>query len=131
MDGENEPDFNPLTDTTRIQTMELLEKGNWLEKFVKQGESEKVAAMIKHNASYNTDWVCVLLSACFWSISFLTEFLNLQVGNTLLHFAARNGNHEICKVLLKNGLSKNAKTKVWRYEMNVEKTICTFNPDLI
>ncbi|ESN90474.1 hypothetical protein HELRODRAFT_145664, partial [Helobdella robusta] len=72
--------------------MALLELGKQLLEASKSGSAEEVRILIFNGAPFTTDWL----------------------GTSSLHYAAQNGQYDTVEVLLKAGLSRDAKTKVDR-----------------
>lgn len=83
----------------------IMDLGRLLLDAAKEGNTKRVYELMLKGAPFTTDWL----------------------GTTPLHFAAKNNHFDTCQVLLRGGLSKDARTKVDRtplhlavFEENVE-----------
>lgn len=70
----------------------VMDLGKMLLQCSREGETAKVRELMSRGAPFTTDWL----------------------GTTPLHVAASNNHYETCDVLLRAGVSKNARTKVDR-----------------
>ncbi|XP_070178581.1 GA-binding protein subunit beta-1-like isoform X3 [Littorina saxatilis] len=77
--------------------MSLVDLGKRLLEAAKRGETETVRALMSNGAPFTTDWL----------------------GTSPLHFAAQQGHHQTAEVLLRSGISRDARTKVDRTPLHV------------
>ncbi|XP_029653436.1 GA-binding protein subunit beta-1-like [Octopus sinensis] len=77
--------------------MSLVELGKQLLDAAKRGDTDEVRTLMSNGAPFTTDWL----------------------GMSPLHFAARNGHFQTADVLLRAGISRDARTKVDRTPLHV------------
>lgn len=77
--------------------MSLVELGKRLLDAAKRGDTDEVRSLMSNGAPFTTDWL----------------------GMSPLHFAARNGHFQTAEVLLRAGISRDARTKVDRTPLHV------------
>lgn len=77
--------------------MSLIELGKRLLDAAKRGDTDDVRSLMSNGAPFTTDWL----------------------GMSPLHFAARNGHFQTAEVLLRAGISRDARTKVDRTPLHV------------
>ncbi|XP_059159667.1 GA-binding protein subunit beta-1-like isoform X2 [Physella acuta] len=77
--------------------MSLVDLGKRLLEAAKRGETDTVRALMSNGAPFTTDWL----------------------GTSPLHFAAQYGHQETAEVLLRAGISRDARTKVDRTPLHV------------
>lgn len=77
--------------------MSLVDLGKRLLEAAKRGETDTVRALMSNGAPFTTDWL----------------------GTSPLHFAAQFGHHQTAEVLLRSGISRDARTKVDRTPLHV------------
>lgn len=80
-----------------VGTMPLVDLGKNLLEAARLGQIEAVQILLLNGALFTTDWL----------------------GNSALHFAALNGHTEMCEVLLRAGVSRDARTKVNRTPLHL------------
>lgn len=78
--------------TTAKPLISILDLGKLLLQYSRDGDAAKVHELIIKGAPFNADWL----------------------GMTPLHYAAKRNSYEICDMLLRGGINKDAKTKVDR-----------------
>ncbi|XP_025084231.1 GA-binding protein subunit beta-1-like [Pomacea canaliculata] len=78
-------------------SMSLVDLGKRLLEAAKHGDTESVRALMSNGAPFTTDWL----------------------GTSPLHFAAQHGHHQTAEVLLRSGISRDARTKVDRTPLHV------------
>lgn len=79
------------------QQCTLVELGKILLTAARDGDTQEVCGVIRKGAPFTTDWL----------------------GTSPLHMAAQNGHVECCEVLLRAGISKDARTKVDKTPMHL------------
>ncbi|KAK7466604.1 hypothetical protein BaRGS_00037327 [Batillaria attramentaria] len=77
--------------------MSLVDLGKRLLEAAKRGETDTVRALMSNGAPFTTDWL----------------------GTSPLHFAAQFGHQQTAEVLLRSGISRDARTKVDRTPLHV------------
>ncbi|XP_076438945.1 uncharacterized protein LOC143277881 [Babylonia areolata] len=77
--------------------MSLVDLGKRLLDAAKRGDTDSVRALMSNGAPFTTDWL----------------------GTSPLHFAAQFGHHQTAEVLLRSGISRDARTKVDRTPLHV------------
>ncbi|KAH9493030.1 hypothetical protein Btru_022569 [Bulinus truncatus] len=77
--------------------MSLVDLGKRLLEAAKRGETDAVRALMSNGAPFTTDWL----------------------GTSPLHFAAQYGHQDTAEVLLRAGISRDARTKVDRTPLHV------------
>ncbi|XP_063701491.1 GA-binding protein subunit beta-2 [Culicoides brevitarsis] len=75
----------------------IMDLGRLLLEAAKEGDTKRVYELMLNGAPFTTDWL----------------------GTTPLHFAAKYNHAETCQVLLRGGLSKDARTKVDRTPLHL------------
>lgn len=89
-------DGNPATFRS-VTTLSLVELGKRLLESAKKGDTDQVRALMSRGAPFTTDWL----------------------GISPLHYAAQYGHVETAEVLLRAGISRDARTKVERTPLHV------------
>ncbi|XP_037050696.1 ankyrin repeat domain-containing protein 50 [Bradysia coprophila] len=74
----------------KARTVSIMDLGKMLLHCAKEGETQKVHELMSRGAPFTTDWL----------------------GRTPLHVAAEGNHYNTCEVLLRAGISKDARTKV-------------------
>merc|ERR550532_519317 len=85
------------TSTSRSTDMSLVDLGKRLLEAAKSGLTDEVRALMSNGAPFTTDWL----------------------GTSPLHFASQNGHVDTAEVLLRAGISRDARTKVDRTPLHV------------
>lgn len=83
--------------STPTRNMSLVDLGKRLLDAAKRGETEEVRTLMSNGAPFTTDWL----------------------GTSPLHFSAQYGHIETAEVLLRAGISRDARTKVDRTPLHV------------
>ena len=116
--------------------MSLVDLGKRLLEAAKQGLTDEVRTLMSNGAPFTTDWVRpffepaskLLNNVRLWieeqvldgTGTFLhAPIWSLQLGTSPLHFAAQNGHLATAEVLLRAGISRDARTKVDRTPLHV------------
>lgn len=86
-----------ISNTTSVTTMSLVDLGKRLLEAAKQGKTDDVRSLMSNGAPFTTDWL----------------------GTSPLHFASQNGHVATAEVLLRAGISRDARTKVERTPLHV------------
>ncbi|XP_071141184.1 uncharacterized protein LOC143052966 isoform X1 [Mytilus galloprovincialis] len=80
-----------------LHRMSLVDLGKRLLEAAKRGETDEVRTLMSNGAPFTTDWL----------------------GTSPLHFATQFGHHDTAEVLLRAGISRDARTKVDRTPLHV------------
>lgn len=80
-----------------LHRMSLVDLGKRLLEAAKRGETDEVRTLMSNGAPFTTDWL----------------------GTSPLHFATQYGHHDTAEVLLRAGISRDARTKVDRTPLHV------------
>lgn len=80
-----------------LHKMSLVDLGKRLLEAAKRGETDEVRTLMSNGAPFTTDWL----------------------GTSPLHFATQYGHHDTAEVLLRAGISRDARTKVDRTPLHV------------
>lgn len=85
------------TGPKNLHRMSLVDLGKRLLEAAKRGETDEVRTLMSNGAPFTTDWL----------------------GTSPLHFATQYGHHDTAEVLLRAGISRDARTKVDRTPLHV------------
>jgi GA-binding protein transcription factor beta len=90
--------LNPMSAMSSMsQNINLVDLGKKLLEASRNGETDEVRALMQSGAPFTTDWL----------------------GTSPLHFAAQFGHSETAEVLLRAGISRDARTKVDRTPLHI------------
>ncbi|KAL7980076.1 hypothetical protein Chor_001344 [Crotalus horridus] len=95
-----------------LVAMSLVDLGKKLLEAARAGQDDEVRILMANGAPFTTDWGIIM---CKYPISRLT----LQLGTSPLHLAAQYGHYSTTEVLLRAGVSRDARTKVDRTPLHM------------
>eukprot|EP00069_Balaena_mysticetus_P017965 bmy_11128T0 len=103
--------------------MSLVDLGKRLLEAARKGQDDEVRTLMANGAPFTTDWFsklkrisCGYMGALFKIIPFMEFYL---LGTSPLHLAAQYGHYSTAEVLLRAGVSRDARTKVDRTPLHM------------
>ena len=96
---------------TPVSNQTMVDLGKKLLQAASENDIENVKALMTGGAPFTGNWVSLMIGC---KDSIVTFRLNLQLGTTPLHAAAKAGHIDTVELLLKAGIFRDAKTKVDR-----------------
>lgn len=107
-------DIGNIINHAKASTVSIMDLGKMLLLCAKEGDTTKVHELMSRGAPFTTDWVCsTFLNFKLKCLIFICLHI-YQLGTSPLHMAAMNNHLETSEVLLRAGISKDARTKVDR-----------------
>nr|XP_057902968.1 GA-binding protein subunit beta-2a isoform X2 [Doryrhamphus excisus] len=100
--------------------MSLVDLGKRLLEAARKGQDDEVRNLMANGAPFTTDWVSRCLEALTFSSNVPRNNMpSSQLGTSPLHLAAQHGHYSTADVLLRAGVSRDARTKVDRTPLHM------------
>ncbi|XP_063573684.1 GA-binding protein subunit beta-2 isoform X8 [Pongo abelii] len=93
--------------------MSLVDLGKRLLEAARKGQDDEVRTLMANGAPFTTDWFSKLRVSC----GYIGD--NCKLGTSPLHLAAQYGHYSTAEVLLRAGVSRDARTKVDRTPLHM------------
>lgn len=103
--------------------LSIVELGKQLLFSSKYGDTDTVRDLMCRGAPFTTDWVYISMTLSLLRLIHIdvtqSKIIFRQLGTSALHFAAQNNHTETAEVLLRAGISRDARTKVDRTPLHM------------
>ncbi|KAI4894334.1 hypothetical protein NFI96_025118 [Prochilodus magdalenae] len=109
---------------TPTEQMSLVDLGKKLLEAARSGQDDEVRILMANGAPFTTDWVVLRGAAvCRWCCTNRRthggHHCSLELGTSPLHLSAQYGHYSTTEVLLRAGVSRDARTKVDRTPLHM------------
>ncbi|XP_055214625.1 GA-binding protein subunit beta-2 isoform X13 [Gorilla gorilla gorilla] len=105
--------WHSITMDRSCRMMSLVDLGKRLLEAARKGQDDEVRTLMANGAPFTTDWFSKLRVSC----GYIGD--NCKLGTSPLHLAAQYGHYSTAEVLLRAGVSRDARTKVDRTPLHM------------